>query len=203
MCHLRQDFILALQQSLILSFIVFGWPDQDHHSSCMAADKWATEKATPYIMLFLDYYINSHTLMVTWPLYKWEDLLKANNVALANPCAASPRIAASIMGRVWAAGEMAPWGSYVSFSLVDALKWAWQAAAFHPICKWSWSKGKICLSLHLIANLKLMSESLTLPEFSPIWSCYIGLLVPRTALHWFLSNASYEGLGGWSADFQV
>jgi hypothetical protein len=54
-----------------------------------------------------------------------------------------------------------------------------------------------------IDDLKLLMEMLTLPEFSPVWSCYIGLLIPRIATCRFLSDASYEGLRGWSPEFQI
>jgi hypothetical protein len=198
-CAISDRILPALQQSLLSAFLLFGWPHEDRRSSCMAADKWATEAT--FVMLFLGYYINSRTLMVTWPLYKREALILAIEDALKNPRQVSPKTAASIMGKVRAAGEIAPWGSYVSFSLADALKRA-SRAAFHPIRKW-WSRGKIRFSRRVIADLKLLMESLRLPEFSPVWSCYIGLLVPRTAMQKFLSDASYEGLGGWSPDFQV
>jgi hypothetical protein len=48
-----------------------------------------------------------------------------------------------------------------------------------------------------------LCEELLRPEFDPVWSCYIGLLIPRNATHAFLSDASYEGLGGWSPQFEV
>ena len=54
-----------------------------------------------------------------------------------------------------------------------------------------------------MADLKLLAESLRLPEFSPVWSCYIGLLIPRDATYEFLSDASYEGVGGWSPHMEV
>jgi hypothetical protein len=40
-------------------------------------------------------------------------------------------------------------------------------------------------------------------EFSPVWSQYIGLLVPRDATHTTLSDASYAGIGGWSPAFRI
>jgi hypothetical protein len=52
-------------------------------------------------------------------------------------------------------------------------------------------------------DLRFLCTYLSEPEFSPVWSRYIGLLIPRVATHQFLSDASYEGVGGWSPDFQV
>jgi hypothetical protein len=40
-------------------------------------------------------------------------------------------------------------------------------------------------------------------EFSPVWSQYIGLLVPRDATHTILLDASYAGIRGWSPDFRI
>jgi hypothetical protein len=48
-----------------------------------------------------------------------------------------------------------------------------------------------------------IAEVLLEPEFSPVWSQYIGLLVPREATHRILSGASYAGIGGWSPDFHI
>jgi hypothetical protein len=198
-CATRDTIVAALHQSLVSAYLVFGWPGTDRRGSCIAADKW--DIAASFIVLFLGYYINSRTMMVTWPLYKREVLLADIYKALEAPNRVPPKVAASIMGKVRAAGNIAPWGPYISFSLADAIKKA-SRRAFHPTRKW-WTKGRIKFSKPVIADLLLLCESLTLPEFSPVWSCYIGLLVPRLATHRFLSDASYEGLGGWSPEFQV
>jgi hypothetical protein len=191
--------INALQQSLVAAFILFGWPENDRRNSCMAADKWHT--LANYIVLFLGYYINSRTMMVTWPLYKRMALIEDIQIALQSPRKVPPKVAASILGKVRSAGDIALWGPYLSFSLADALKRATRSA-FHPARSW-WKRGKVRFSKRVIDDLKLLMEMLTLPEFSPVWSCYIGLLIPRIATSRFLSDASYEGLGGWSPEFQV
>jgi hypothetical protein len=140
-------------------------------------------------------------MQVTWPLYKRAALILDIQKALENPRKVSPKVAASIMGKVRSASDIAPWGPYISFSLADALKQACRSA-FHPSRTW-WSRGKVRLSKRVIADLRFLMEVLELPEYSPVWSCYIGLLVPRVATHQFLSDASYEGLGGWSPEFKV
>jgi hypothetical protein len=165
----------------------------------MAADKWDIQAI--HIVLFLGYYINSRTLTVTWPFYKREALLADIIQALDTPNNVPPKVAASIMGKVRAAGQVAPWGPYVSFSLADAIKQACRNTQ-HPTKRF-WTKGRIQFKKQVIEDLLLLCEALQLPEFSPVWSCYIGLLVPRDATHSFLSDASYEGLGGWSPQFQV
>jgi hypothetical protein len=80
-------------------------------------------------MLFLGYLINSHTLMVTWPSYKREALLDEIMDALtARSQCITPKLAASILGKIWSVYDVAPWGPYISFSLSEALKKATRAA---------------------------------------------------------------------------
>jgi hypothetical protein len=198
-CAIRNKIVSALHQSLVAAFILFGWPDQDRRSSCIAPEKWDT--TATFIVLFLGYKINSRTMQITWPLYKREALYEDIQTAIKTPEQVPPKVAASIMGKVRAAGNIAPWGPYISFSLADAIKQATRRA-FGPIRSF-WSRGKIRFNKGVIEDLKLLAESLRLPEFSPVWSCYIGLLVPRIATHEFLSDASYEGVGGWSLGMKV
>jgi hypothetical protein len=173
-CAIRERIVSALHQSLVSAFILFGWPDQDRRSSCIAPEKWDT--MATFIVLFIGYKINSRTMEITWPLYKRQALIDDINQALRDPTQVPPKVAASIMGKVRAAGNIAPWGPYVSFSLADTIKQAcWRAVG--PI-RTFWSRGKIRFNKNVIADLKLLAESLKLPEFSPVWSCYIGLIVP-------------------------
>jgi hypothetical protein len=97
--------------------------------------------------------------------------------------------------------DEAPWGPYISFSLAEGLKQATRSA-FSNRRSW-WNRGKVRLSAAIRADLRFLCEFLDEPEFSPVWSRYIGLLIPRIATHAFLSDASYEGIGGWSPDFIV
>ena len=119
-CAVRDKIVSALHQSLVAAFLLFGWPWQDRRSSCMAEDKWSN--VASYLVLFLGFYINSRTMTVTWPLYKRQALYADIQMALASPCKVTPRMTASIIGKVRSAGEIAPWGPYISFSVSDTLK---------------------------------------------------------------------------------
>jgi hypothetical protein len=140
--------------------------------------------------------------MVTWPLAKRVALHDEIQEALSsrNRCI-KPKLAASILGKIRSVYDVAPWGPYISFSLAEALKQATRSA-FSNRRSW-WRRGKVRLSAAVRADLRFLCEFLTVPEFSPLWSRYIGLLIPRMATHRFLSDASYEGIGGWSPDFLV
>jgi hypothetical protein len=90
--------VAALQQSLVATFIVFGWPWQDRQSSCMAGDKW--EHAASFVVLFLGFYNNSRTMTVTWPFYKHQALYTDIQIVLAAPRKVTHKMAASIIGKV-------------------------------------------------------------------------------------------------------
>jgi hypothetical protein len=196
-CAIQERIIPALQQSLSSAFVLFGWPTKDRRRSCIAPDKW--DPLVSFIVLFLGYLINSCTLMVTWPYYKRTALFDEIMAALtARSRCITPKLAASILGKIRSVYDVAPWGPYISFSLSEALK----KAAFSN--KWSWwACGKVRLSASVREDLRFLCTYLSEPEFSPVWSRYIGLLIPRVATHQFLPDASHEGVGGWSPDFQV
>ena len=199
-CAIQERIIPALQQSLLSAFVLFGWPTNDRRGSCIAPDKW--DPLVSFTVLFLGYLINSRTLMVTWPYYKRKALLDEIMAALATRSRCiTPKLAASILGKIRSVYDVAPWGPYISFSLSEALKKATRAA-FRNKRSW-WARGKVRISASVREDLRFLCTYLSEPEFSPVWSRYIGLLIPRVATHQFLSDASYEGVGGWSPDFQV
>ena len=92
----------------------------------MAEAKW--HNIASYIVLFLGYSINSPTMQVTWPLYKRQALLVDIEKALQSPRKVPMKVTASILGKVQAVGQIAPWGAYITFSLADALKKATRSA---------------------------------------------------------------------------
>jgi hypothetical protein len=52
-------------------------------------------------------------------------------------------------------------------------------------------------------ELQMITALLLELEYSPVWSRYIILLVPREAMHQILSNASYAGIGCGSPHFKL
>jgi hypothetical protein len=198
-CAIRDRIVAALQQSLVAAFILFGWPGQDRRGSCIAADKWVNTAS--FVVLFLGFYINSRSMTVTWPLYKRQALYEDIQAALASPRKVTPKLAASIIGKLRSASAIAPWGPYLSFSIADQLKRVCRQGSSQS--RTWWRRGKVRFTKEVQDDLRFLCEQLLRPEFDPVWSCYIGLLIPRDATHAFLSDASYEGLGGWSPQFEV
>jgi hypothetical protein len=65
---LQSNIKQSLHNSVILAFLLFGWPVDNRRSSCLAPDKW--EKNILYDMLYLRFRICRQTMHVTWPWYK-------------------------------------------------------------------------------------------------------------------------------------
>jgi hypothetical protein len=197
---LRSRIHSTLHNSIVAAFMLFGWPHEDRRSSCLAPDKW--ERDANFDMLYLGFRICSRTLTVTWPFYKREELYNEIMAALGldRPWF-KPKGVASIIGKLRSASLIAPWGPYLSFSLAIALNQAVRSA-YEAIRRW-WQRGRVWVSKSIQQELRLVAAFLLEPEYSPLWSRYIGLLVPREATHTILSDASYAGIGGWSPDFLI
>jgi hypothetical protein len=121
-------------------------------------------------VLFLGYLINSRTLLVTWPYYKHKALLEEIMAALmARSHCITPKLAASILGKIRSVFDVALWGPYISFSLLEALKKATQAA-FSNKRSW-WARGKVRLLASIQEDLHgfsaLSSLNLGLAWFGP------------------------------------
>ncbi len=190
----------TLHNSVVSAFMLCGWPNEDCRSSCLTPDKWERDASSD--MLYLGFRICSRTLQVTWPLIKRTELFDEIMTALAmkRPWL-KPKVVASIIGKLRSASLIAPWGPYLSFSLAMALNHAVRST-YEAICRW-WQRGRVWVSNSVQHDLRIVAHYLQEPEYSPIWSRYIGLLVPRVATHTILSDASYAGIGGWSPDFTI
>jgi hypothetical protein len=60
---LRSDIRVTLHNSIIAAFLLFGWPHEDRHSSCLAPDKW--DRDVNYDILYLGFRICSGSLRVS------------------------------------------------------------------------------------------------------------------------------------------
>jgi hypothetical protein len=196
----RDQMRTALHQSVRAAYILFGFPHEDRRQSCLSDDKW--DPFVSHIMLYLGFLIDSRAMTVTWPLDKRVELRDLMlSVLRTKGHVSTPRIIASIIGKLRSAARVAPWGNYMSFSSQEALTAALRKAANQA--KWFWRQGKMRVPAETIRDFRVMVAALDLPEFHPTWTRPIALLIPRTATHTFLSDASYGGLGGWSPEFGI
>ena len=190
----------ALHQSVRAAYLLFGFPHEDRRQSCLSADKW--DPFVSFLMIYLGFLINSRDMTVTWPLktrLELRDLILA--VLRTKNHISTPKIIASIIGKIRSAARIAPWGNHMSYSCQEALTAALRKAA--QSSGWFWRQGKMRVPAETARDLAVIAEVLGLPEFHPTWTRPIALLIPRTSTHSFLSDASYGGLGGWSPEFNV
>jgi hypothetical protein len=190
----------ALHQSVRAAYLLFGFPFEDRRQSCLSAEKW--DPFVSHSMLYLGFLINSRTMTVTWPLDKRLELRDLMlGVLNAKHHKSTPRILASIIGKIRSAARIAPWGNCMSFSSQEALTSPLRKAAKQS--RWFWRQGKMRVPSVTARDFTVIVSALQLPKFHPTWTRPIALLIPRTATHTFLSDASYGGLGGWSPEFSI
>jgi hypothetical protein len=201
-CAIPERIIPALQQSLLSAFVLFGWPIKDRRGTCIAPYKW--DPLVSFIVLFPECLLNSRTITVTWPYYdkRKAPFDKIMAALTARSRCLTPKLAASILEKIRSVYDVAPYRPYISFSLSEAALKKATRESFSNKRSW-WAYEKVRLSASIREDLRLPCTYLSEPEFSPVWPRYIGLLIPRVATHQFLSDASYEGVGGWSPNFLV
>jgi hypothetical protein len=137
---LRSNIGGTLHNIVNAAFLLFGWPHKDWWSSSLAPDKWERDARSD--MLYLGFLIYSRTLCVTWLFYKRAELFKEIMQALGmkHPWF-KPKVVASIIGKLWSASLIAPWGPYLLFSLAMALNHAVRPT-YEAIRRW-WQRGRV------------------------------------------------------------
>jgi hypothetical protein len=65
---LHTNIVDSVHNSIISTFLLFGWPRDDGRSSCLAPGKWESNILSE--MMYLGFSICSRSMTVTWPFYK-------------------------------------------------------------------------------------------------------------------------------------
>ena len=186
----------AIHHSVMSAFEVIGSDFRRGHPLQQA--KWVKNVSESFV--FLGFRIDTHDMTVSWPLNKRQALHDFLIEVLARPTQfVTPREMARIVGIVRSASAIAPWGTFLSFNLQNALTAA-AKNAFSDKRKW-WTRSRIYLSTVAVATINQLLETLLAPESSPLWTRPIALYLDRDFTHKVYSDASMGGLGGWSADF--
>jgi hypothetical protein len=106
---------------------------------------------------------------------------------------------AHIVGVVCSASTVAPWGTFFSFNLQNAL-YAASRNALSSTRTW-WTRARIYLSPISLVTIHQLMKTLIVPEGDPLWTRPISLYFDRDLTHEILNDASYAGIGGWSPCF--
>jgi hypothetical protein len=189
----------AINQSVTSAFTVFGASGTDRRGDCLQQAKWDNEVSEEF--LFLGFLINTRAMTVSWPFFKRKRLYDELDAILKRPrpLFVTPKEMARVVGVVRSASEVAPWGTFLSFNLENALQ---KAAANGDSTKrqW-WTRTRIYLSKIAVDTMRQIMETLLVPENDPLWTRPIYLQLDRDLTHTVISDASYAGLGGWSPEF--
>ena len=188
----------ALQASVMSAFEVFGDDKKDRRGPCLQQDKWIPLVSETF--QFLGFKIDTRSMTVAWPFYKRKALYEElQEILKRKPKYVTPKEMAHIVGVIRSASSIAPWGTFLSFNLQNALNNA-ARHAFSTGRTW-WTRAWIYLSKVAIATIHQLLETLLEPEDSILWSRPIALYLERDFSHRIYSDASYGGIGGWSPDF--
>jgi hypothetical protein len=190
----------AINQSVDSAFTIFGASGTDRRGECLQHEKWENDVSEEF--LFLGFLINTRAMTVSWPFFKRQRLFDELKLILQRPTRlyVTPKEMARIVGVVRSASDVAPWGTFLSFNLENALQKA--AATGDSTKKQWWKRTTIYLSPVAVATIKQIMETLLVPENDPLWTRPIYLQLDRDLTHQVISDASYAGLGGWSPDFK-
>ena len=193
----------GLHAAVTSAYILFGQPDTDRRGSCFAADKFDPFLST--LVRYLGFEVDCDRLLVTWPADKRQllhDIIRDIIPEQTNArVMVTPKLVASLAGKLQSAGIVAPWGPYLAHGLHQVLRQALHAHGDNS--KWWWHRGKIRLGRIVVGNLRLISKYLVDPQHSHMWTSPLGLLIPRCANHVMHSDASYVGIGGWSRTLRI
>jgi hypothetical protein len=195
-----RHILSAINQSVTSAFTMFGASGTDRRGDCLQKDKWENEVSEQF--LFLGFLINTRTMTVSWPFFKRQRLFEELDAILRRqkPLYVTPKEMARIVGVVRSASDVAPWGTFLSFNLENALQKA--AANGDSTQRQWWTRTRIYLSPIAVATIKQIMETLLVPENDPLWTRPIYLHLDRDLTHSVISDASYAGLGGWSPEFK-
>ena len=191
--------LAAVNNSVMSAFEVFGASGSDpRRGDCLQMLKW--EREISEIFMYSGFLINTHDMTVTWPRAKREALHRDLTEILgrSQPRWISPKEMARIIGIVHSASEIAPWGNFLSFNLQNSLTKAARKATGN-LRAW-YTRTRIYLSQTAVRTIEKLLETLLIGD-GLTWTHPICLLFDRDPTHRVYSDASYIGLGGWSADF--
>jgi hypothetical protein len=200
---LRGSVHLAIAAALGSAYDCFGDPAfNSRRGSVISRTKF--DPAVSTRVLFVGLEIDTNSMTVTWPAAKRESARTLLDEWLAHRHARAPREVAQLLGTIRHGAFLSVAGNFLSIRLQWILS-ARVSASNLPQAgrqnsrRW-WSSYKIHIPPHVFDDLRLLRRSLTEPTAAFTWSRPIGMLIDRTPTATLLSDASYGGIGGWSAN---
>ena len=192
----------AIDNSVRAAYAFFGEPGEDpRRQGCFAEDKW--EDLASFLMLYLGFSIDTRAMTMAWPISKRRQLREMIDSILTDDVPrVHPRQISSLLGLLRHAAPVSPQGMYWSLRLQHSLNEAMKEHTARPWLRRWWRQAWVLLPSEVCIDLRILRKMLDDNPGNPAWCRSIGLLVWRTPTGRACSDASYQGLGGWSHTFQ-
>jgi hypothetical protein len=199
--HIRSQFITAAAASVHAAYTMFGHPDEDpSRPPCINPTKW--NETICHQLQFLGYHIDTRKMLVSWPVAKRKKLeifLAPILDAEDNTSRCTPHSVSRVLGLIRHAAPVAPMGTFRSLRLQhlfnDTLS---RAPSIKHLRRW-YQRRSVQLPQSILEELREFRKHLSDDVLDPHWCRPIGLLIPRTPTITVLTDASTNGLGGWSS----
>jgi hypothetical protein len=114
------------------------------------------------------------------------------------PCRLAPRDITSLLGTIQNAAFVAPLGNHLSIQRQQCLNYAVACAGRASSKQRWWFTQEIDVPPKVLEDIATIYQALNDNPTHPVWQSYIGFLVNRKPTSRIISNALYEGIGGWS-----
>ena len=185
-------------------YLLFGHPALPLRSPSLSEEKF--EKAAAWLMEHLGLEINTRLMRIIFPASKRTALLEIIDRDWKVGAQMTISVSAVILGHLRTAAAIQPLGAYFSIRIQQwqntclALLRARLPPGASPTArsKSAWRCGRhFRVSSHIARDVSFVRQLLASRSADALWSRPIGLLIPRTPHMTSLTDASYEGLGGW------
>jgi len=203
--HTRHYVRTCINTSVWAARQVFGFPREDpHRPPCINPTKWSAMATA--VVKFLGFLIDTRQMIVVWPIDKRDKLRRLLDTLFQEQSAthgrgSTPKLLARILGLLRHGAFVAPLGALqtlrMQFILNDVVSKAGRAP--QRLRRW-WNTRKIVIPRPIVADLQALRSTLDDNVYNPHWSRLIGLLIPRDPTITVRTDASTNGMGGWSTD---
>ena len=184
----------------------YGWwgrPEDDRRGSVLQPTKFPLFAGPDIHHLGLLFHTRS--LRVDWPEDKQSELYEMLKEWIHHRTSRTPSEISKLLGRIRNGGYLCTFGLCMSLRLQWILSAEVKRASWdHVTDKRWWQYRKIHIPPEVYADLSLICRTLedSLQGRHSIWSRPIALLIRRAITAEARSDASYNGIGGWSPHFK-
>ena len=209
MAEVHHRIQLSIQRSSASCYLLFGHPRKDLTPS-LSEEKFVPSASHTMEQLGLD--IDTRSMRVIYPLPKRTALLSLIDDGWSAGSPKSQRQIATLLGHLRTAATILPLGSYFSIRLQQWLTSCLRATIADASAelprtervRTAWrSRRCFFIPAFVARDLAFVRQTLCCSSAAEIWSRPLGLLVPRSPHAVSLTDASYEGLGGWCEAFPM